>query len=63
MIRITNIKGIVWFEINENNTLRCCCSWSDTFFNAVVGGLECLMILFGKLKYPLKLVLVGENII
>ena len=28
-----------------------------------VGGLECLMILFGKLKYPLKLVLVGENII
>ena len=60
---ITNIRGIVWFEVNETSTLRCCYSWIDTFFDAVIGGLEYLMILFGKLKRPLKLFLVGENII
>ena len=61
MIMITNIKGIYWFEVDETNTLICCCSWIYTFVDTVIGGLEYLMIL--KLKCPLKLFLVGKNII
>ena len=60
---ITNIKGIAWFDVDGTDTLRYCCSWIDTFFDTVVGGLEYHMLFFGKQKCPLKLLLVGENTI